>query len=68
MDKIGRKPLMVFGVGGCLACLVVEAALVATYANPVPAEPNKAALRAAVAALCVSLYSCHFHDLVVLSI
>lgn len=51
MDKIGRKPLMIFGIGGCLACLVVEAALVATYANPVPTEPNKAALRAAVAAL-----------------
>jgi hypothetical protein len=53
MDKIGRKPLMIFGIGGCLACLIVEAALVASYASPVPAEPNKAALRAAVAALCV---------------
>ena len=53
MDKLGRKPLMIFGIGACLACLVVEAALVATYASPVPAVPNTAALRAAVAALCV---------------
>jgi len=53
MDKVGRKPLMIFGIGGCLGCLIIEAAMVATYANPVPAEPNKAALRAAVAALYV---------------
>lgn len=51
MDKIGRKPLMIFGIAGCLVCLILEAALVATYATPVPAVPNKAALRAAVAAL-----------------
>ncbi|KAK5044372.1 hypothetical protein LTR84_011322 [Exophiala bonariae] len=60
MDKVGRKPLMIFGIGGCLACLVVEAALVATYANPILAEPNKAALRAAVAAfyVFVFIYGC----------
>lgn len=51
MDKVGRKPLMIFGIAGCLACLIVEAALVATFASPVPDDPNKAALRAAVAAL-----------------
>ncbi|KAL6246340.1 hypothetical protein RBB50_006576 [Rhinocladiella similis] len=56
MDKIGRKPLMIFGIAGCLVCLILEAALVATYASPVPAVPNKAALRAAVAAFYMFIY------------
>jgi MFS family permease len=42
MDHVGRKPLMLLGVGGCCACLIVEAAIVATYAD-------KAALGAGVA-------------------
>lgn len=48
MDKVGRKPLMLFGVGGCCACLIVEAAIVATYAEE---ATNKAALAAGVAML-----------------
>ncbi len=50
-DKVGRKPLMIFGIGGCLVCLCVEAAMVATYASPVPEHPNKAGLSVAIAAL-----------------
>jgi MFS family permease len=46
MDKVGRKPLMLFGVGGCCVCLIIEAAIVATYAE---AATNKAALAAGVA-------------------
>jgi MFS family permease len=46
MDKVGRKPLMLFGVGGCCACLIVEAAIVATYAEE---ATNKTALAAGVA-------------------
>ncbi|KAF2822974.1 MFS general substrate transporter [Ophiobolus disseminans] len=46
MDKIGRKPLMLFGVAGCGVCLIIEAAIVATYAE---AATNKAALAAGVA-------------------
>lgn len=37
---------MLFGVGGCCACLIVEAAIVATYADE---ATNKAALAAGVA-------------------
>lgn len=37
---------MLFGVAGCGICLVVEAAIVATYAE---AATNKAALAAGVA-------------------
>lgn len=46
MDKVGRKPLMLFGVAGCGVCLIIEAAIVATYAE---AATNKAALAAGVA-------------------
>lgn len=46
MDRVGRKPLMLFGVAGCAVCLIVEAAIVATYAE---AATNKAALAAGVA-------------------
>lgn len=45
MDKVGRKPLMLFGVAGCGVCLAIEAAIVATYAD---AGTNKAALAAGV--------------------
>ena len=51
MDKIGRKPLMILGVGGCLTFVVVELAMVARYASPLPIEPNEAGLKAAVAML-----------------
>ena len=45
LDKIGRKPLMIFGVAGCCVCLILEAAIVATYAEE---ATNKAALAAGV--------------------
>jgi len=45
MDKVGRKPLMLAGVAGCCVCLILEAAIVATYAE---AATNKAALAAGV--------------------
>lgn len=51
MDRIGRKPLMVLGIGGCLVCLSIYTALVARFASPLPEAPNQAGLRAAVAML-----------------
>lgn len=45
MDRVGRKPLMLFGVMGCGVCLVIEAAIVATYAEE---GTNKPALAAGV--------------------
>ena len=44
---------MLFGFGGTLVCLVVEAALLASFASPVPAVPNRAALKSCVALLYV---------------
>lgn len=45
-----RPKLIAFGIMFCVICLAVEAALVATYATPERlADPNPAALRAAVA-------------------
>jgi len=60
MDRVGRKPLMIIGVAGCCACLIVEAAIVASFASPIPAVPNFAGLRAGVAAFYVFLlfYGC----------
>ncbi|KAF2029182.1 MFS general substrate transporter [Setomelanomma holmii] len=46
MNKVGRRPLMLFGVAGCCVCLIIEAAIVATYAE---AATNKTALAAGVA-------------------
>lgn len=52
LDRIGRRPLIIFGFAGCLVTLCIEAALVARYASPVPeVEPNMPAIRAAVAML-----------------
>lgn len=51
MDGLGRKPLMVFGVAACCVCLILEAAMIATYASPIPAHPNKSGLAMGVAAL-----------------
>lgn len=51
MDRVGRRVLMIVGVLGCCACLIIEAAIIATYASPIPAVPNTAALKMGVAAL-----------------
>lgn len=45
MDRVGRKPLMLLGVGGCCVCLILEAAIVANFAEQ---ATNKAALAAGV--------------------
>lgn len=45
VDRFPRNRYLAFGVLGCMACLIVEAALVANF---VPSD-NQAALRAAVA-------------------
>jgi len=46
MDKVGRKPLIIIGMIGCIVCLSIEAAIVAVYAE---AGTNKAALKMGVA-------------------
>lgn len=51
MDRLGRKPLMLIGVIGCCICLIIEAAMISTYASPIPEHPNYAGLRMGVAAL-----------------
>lgn len=60
MDRVGRRVLMLTGVFGCCACLIVEAAIIATFATPIPVVPNTAALKAGVAAFYVFLlfYGC----------
>jgi len=52
MDRIGRRPLMIFGVAGCCVALIIEAVMVAQYAE---AGTNKAGLRAGVAAFYIFL-------------
>lgn len=52
MDRTGRKPLLLLGVAGCCACLIIEAAMVAQYAA---AGTNKAGLGVGVAAFYVFL-------------
>lgn len=52
MDRVGRKPLMLFGVGGCCVCLIIEAAIVANFAEQ---ATNKAALAAGVGKLTLHL-------------
>ena len=56
MDFTGRRPLLMLGVAGCCVSLILEAAMVATYAE---AGTNKAGLRMGVAAayLFLLLYS-----------
>lgn len=44
MDRFGRKPLMVFGVLGCCACLIVEAAINAEFAEGPNAGQNETGL------------------------
>jgi MFS family permease len=47
MDFTGRKPLLVMGVAGCCISLILEAAMVASFAEE---ATNKAGLRMGVAA------------------
>jgi hypothetical protein len=42
---------MLIGMTSCVIWISVEAAMVATYASPVPEHPNRAGLAMAVAAL-----------------
>ncbi|KAK5096994.1 hypothetical protein LTR70_002203 [Exophiala xenobiotica] len=57
MDWTGRKPLLLIGVGGCCICLILEAAMVATYAET--NSGNQAGLQMGVAAayLFLAVYS-----------
>ena len=52
MDRTGRRPLMLFGIAGCMAMLCIEAAMVALYAE---AGTNKAGLGVGVAAFYIFL-------------
>lgn len=47
MDWTGRKPLLFAGVAGCCICLILEAAMVASFAEE---ATNQAGLRMGVAA------------------
>jgi len=60
MDRVGRRVLMLIGIFGCCACLIVEAAIIAQFATPIPAIPNTAALKGGVAAFYIFLlfYGC----------
>ena len=57
VDRVGRRPLLLAGLSGCVASLILEAVMVALYA---PTGTNKAGLRAGVAALFVFIT---FHGL-----
>jgi len=53
MDWTGRRPLLMIGVGGCCVSLILEAAMVATYAET--DSGNEAGLRMGVAAAYIFL-------------
>lgn len=53
MDWVGRKPLMLLGAIGCCVCLILEAAMVSTYAS---AGTNKAGLQMGAAATYMFLF------------
>ena len=55
MDRFGRKPLMVTGVLGCCACLIVEAAVNAEFAEGPNAGENQVGLAFGVVAFYVLL-------------
>lgn len=57
MDWTGRRPLLLLGVGGCCVSLILEAAMVATYAET--NSGNSAGLQMGVAAayLFLAFYS-----------
>ncbi|OAL32912.1 hypothetical protein AYO20_07703 [Fonsecaea nubica] len=55
LDRVGRRPIMLFAVGACVICLSIEAAMVAEYATfhdgRTSGGSNKAGLSAGVFAL-----------------
>jgi sugar porter (SP) family MFS transporter len=54
VDRFPRNKFIAFGIAGCMACLIVECALDATYASTSAlAKPNETALKAAVAMIYV---------------
>ncbi len=53
MDRFGRRPLMLFGVFGCMICIIIEAAMVALYADT---GTNKAGLGVGVAAFYIFVW------------
>ncbi|KAK5044557.1 hypothetical protein LTR84_010681 [Exophiala bonariae] len=53
MDHVGRKPLLLLGLGGCCVCLIIEAAMVSSFAE---AGTNKAGLQMGVAATYLFLF------------
>ncbi|RVX65797.1 hypothetical protein B0A52_10328 [Exophiala mesophila] len=57
IDKIGRKPLMLIGIGGCLLFLTLEAAMVASFASPVSDPPNRRGIEAAIAFLYLFVFT-----------
>jgi hypothetical protein len=53
-DHFPRPKFIAAGIAGCMACLIVECALDATYASSTAlSHPNHAALKAAVAVIYV---------------
>lgn len=53
LDRLGRKPLLLFGLVGCCICLSLEAAMVSLFAE---AGTNKAGLQMGVAASYLFLF------------
>jgi hypothetical protein len=51
VDIVGRKVLMLIGLSTVTFWMIVETSMVAAFASPVPATPNKAGIAMAVAAL-----------------
>jgi len=52
MDWTGRRPLLILGVSGCCIALILEAAMIASFANE---GTNLAGLRMGVAAMYIFL-------------
>ncbi|RVX68249.1 hypothetical protein B0A52_07252 [Exophiala mesophila] len=55
IDKVGRRPLMLLGLGGCAVCLSIEAAMVASFTGE--GQPHSTAgLHMGVAALYMFIF------------
>ena len=58
VDVAGRRILMIAGYTMCMVWMIIETAMVAIYASPVPVEnPNRAGIGMAIAALYLFLAS-----------